>query len=93
MMTAISVLLGFVIVIAGGLFESWVIWLLWEWHLVPLGLPQASFGAAVAVNFIVSILTSHAAPYPSDDKKAQMKRMLSGILLPVVALLIGWALR
>ena len=83
-----------VAMVAVPLIEGGVIWLLWGWYLVPLGIQRISFGSIVAIGFIVTILTAHLSPYPHDEMPKVIERMVvNGLFLPGVALLFGWALK
>lgn len=89
-----SVFLWVGIFVGSALAESWVMFKLWAWHFVPLGLPAIPYATAVAFSLLVTMLTSHCSPYGSDDEKKVIVRILSnGFVLPVLALAIGWSLR
>ncbi len=44
-------------VVLGYLVEGWVLWLAWRWWFLDLGLPNLPYGTAVAIVFLVGMLT------------------------------------
>ena len=87
--------MGIVFMIGGPLFQSLAIWLLWGWYFIPLGCPQISYGVVVAVNFIVCmLLTAGASPYPHEQIQKTIEREVAhNIVLPGLALILGWTFR
>lgn len=80
-------IIGLVTVPVAYMMDGWVLWLAWRWWLVEMGAPTLPFGTAVAIVFVVGLLTA------SIGLDRDMKRTLTEQwTLIVVAPLTLWVL-
>lgn len=66
--------------------EAGVVWLLWRWFIVPLGLPTISLAHVVGLDVVVSLMTWRYTPPPTDAND-YMKKKWTGLAM---ALAIGF---
>jgi len=73
---------------AAALLRGWVLSLLWDWFLVPLGVPSVGFWHAVGLCLVVTFLTYHY--YNFQRSKPNLIEALVYVLSPLAVLGIGW---
>jgi hypothetical protein len=84
----ITLALGTVALLALGiLYGAFVVWVLWGWFMVPLGLPQITIAWAVGIALMGAVLQATPPPANEDDRRMHA---ITGLLKPVFALAIGW---
>lgn len=87
---AIMVFIGVTIFfIASVILHGWVFSILWEWFIVPYGLPIIDIPHAIAISLIVAFLTHQYIPV----KKGDVSNTWLQFTKPLVALLVGWVLK
>ena len=71
-------------------YYGWAIATLWEWFVVPLGMPSLSwphaYGLSVLIGF-VTIITPH------ETKGETLRQLILFFLKPVAAVFFGWVAR
>jgi hypothetical protein len=60
---------------------------LWEWFIVPLGVPSIGFGHALGLTLFLGFATYNYAV----DERTQTERMLTALLMPLLAWCFGGA--
>jgi hypothetical protein len=89
--SAISVLFAVWFATAYVLYVGAVLWLLWTWFLVPLGVPQIGVAWAIGISCIAALLNPAQKEDQSDDDFVDALKRLGSILTkPAIILLIGW---
>jgi hypothetical protein len=72
--------------------EGFVLMVLWNWFLVPLGLPVLTFALAVGMQIVATMLQQRGPALP--EGKALANELFNFALLrPVSCLLIGWLVK
>ena len=51
-------------------YEGWIIWVLWGWFMVPLGIPVITFVHAVGISVLVGVFTSNPKPKTDAEHRA-----------------------
>lgn len=75
--------------IASSLWEAFVVWRIYEWHMLPLGLPAIPFTAFMAADMIVTLTTTHLIP----DRDGKVSRLFLRPVAPTIMLALAWWLR
>jgi hypothetical protein len=70
-----------------GVYDGFVVWVLWGWFVVPLGVPQIGVAWAIGVSVLVGVLAPTPPPAP-DGKRTD--HFAAVAFKPALALLIGW---
>jgi hypothetical protein len=80
--------------------NGWALSILWEWFIVPIGLPPVSVPMAVGIAIVVGFLTKqtetkHCVDTRTKDEKITdaIASIVAMIAYPLVALGIGWIVR
>jgi hypothetical protein len=68
-------------------FDGYVVWKLWGWFVVPLGVPSLAWRQAVGLSTLCGLLT-HQYRKPSDNEWAAL--IAHGVVAPLTALSIGY---
>jgi len=78
-------------VVGIGVFSLWngyVLTVLWRWFMVPVfNLPILSLPVAIGISLVIGLLTQQYQSIPEDDR---FKPFVYSILVPFVALAMGW---
>lgn len=93
MLVTLAVFGLFGVAIIGMLINGWTLTILWEWFIVPFGLPQLSLVQAVGIAMVVGYLTYHYQEEPKD-KAEPMERVGRSlgftVARPIFVLGFGW---
>ena len=81
----------FLFVVASCL-EGIVLYYLWEWFVVPLGLQSVSVVQAIGVCILLDFVTYHYYDYKKSEEVGLATSLLYIIIRPLVALAVGAAL-
>lgn len=85
------VLLAGVGIVLGMLINGIVLSFLWQWFLVPLGLPALGLIHAMGVGLIVRYLTYQTVNCKKEDDQQQVwVQLASSLLYPLFILLFGF---
>lgn len=71
------------------LVRSWVIWLMWGWFVVPLGVPAIGVVHALGLSALVGVLTHDGKD--SDDADSALAAVITHLLRSGLWALLGWA--
>jgi hypothetical protein len=72
--------------------EGFVLMVLWNWFLVPLGLPALTFGLAVGVQIVMTMLQQRGPALPEGKKL--LNEMFNFIIMrPLSCLVFGWLVK
>lgn len=84
-----AVLLGMIpILFVCALYHAWVLSYLWEWFMVPLGLPQLTIAQLVGVMFVKAMVF-----YKVENGVDLKKHWLTALIVPLFALLVAYIWR
>ena len=72
-----------------GLFRGYVIFKLWAWFLVPIGVHPITIPIALGISLIVSILT-YQMPKEGEDSPEFGKVFFFSLIYSAMALGLGW---
>ena len=90
MSNAAKMLVGFGLWPFHAMWAGWIIHLMWQWFVVPLGVSPISVTHAIGLGILVSLLTKDA-PQPDDDPdRAFVYITLVAFIRPALALLLAW---
>ncbi|MGW1422741.1 hypothetical protein ACWAT4_21805 [Bradyrhizobium manausense] len=79
------------LILITAILRGWALSIIWGWFAVPIfGLPSLSIPQAIAVSLLVSMMTHQHIPQSKDEP---WKPLMTGLLTPFVALLIGWIIK
>jgi len=67
--------------------RGWVLFVLWGWFLIPLGLPAIGIAHALGIQCIVSLMSMHSGPKTDKDTGEIISISIS---VSLVWLLMGW---
>lgn len=81
LVVVLPVLFGLVLLLL--MWRSWWLYPVWDWYLVPLGLPHISFWHFTALIFLVNVLTNHPET-KKDDRKQEMASWVVSFLWPII---------
>jgi MFS family permease len=85
-------LLGFLFVgvlIIGSIIRGWALSYLWEWFIVPFGLPTLGIAHAIGISMVVAFLTHELNS--NSDEGAEIGRAIGiAMIYPFIALLFGY---
>ncbi len=89
---AIFLLVGAIIIgiILLSILRGFVLSYLWQWFVVPLGVPDITVVHAIGISMLVAFLTYENA-YQGDSKEATTKLAGSVLAMPFI-LLIGYVI-
>lgn len=78
-----------------GLFNAWVTQKLYNWFLLPLGTPHLNLWHVWGISLIINrfTYTTSKDDNSEDAKKKLGKSIFTGLILGVLALLIGYVLK
>lgn len=85
----IVVLLG-VLMIPAYLLNGFVLMKLWQWFLVPLGLPVIGLAHCIGIAIIINFLTMHYQKSPKESDDGGWNAFAHLYLNPLFVLFIGW---
>jgi hypothetical protein len=81
-LTAITILM-----VPAMLWRSFVMWKLWHWFAVPIGLMEITYGQAIGLLLLISLIwTADVAKRPSREG---LERMIARALAYGFALVVG----
>lgn len=88
----ILVVLMFLFIMAGGIFEAFVVTKLWGWFVVPtFGLPELSIAVAFGIGMLIALVTNHGNFTKIPGETTSMSKLISYLWFrPAVLLLVGW---
>jgi hypothetical protein len=87
-MRLVSYLIGAGIVALAIVIEGLVLSCLWDWFMMPLGLPAISVAHAVGIAALSGVLTSQYIPKAQEDDAG--KRLLYCFGSPLMLFVVGW---
>lgn len=79
-----------ILFILAALIRGWVLSFLWDWFLVPLGLPAIGFWHSVGICLMVAFLTYHY--YNFQRSQPNLNEALIYVFSPLAVLGIGWVI-
>jgi len=89
MVILITILIALVTFVAAYLIHGWSLFYLWQWYVVPLGLPQISMPWAIGLGVLVGYLTNHETEKKGQETDLGML-FVNTFLRPLLALGVGW---
>ena len=89
-MIVLSVVATFIL---GAIFKGWVLSVLWEWFVVPLGVPRIGAFWAMGIVLLANMVISVPSGKPWSDRYDVLNSALGAILTGLIALLLGWVFR
>ena len=82
--------------VLASIFRGWVLTILWDWFIVPLGVPHIGIATALGIVIIVNMLTQHLDTKPekkyTDDAsllELLVQAFAKSFLSPLVTLALG----
>ncbi len=66
---------------------------IWNWHLVPLGLPNVTLAQCAAVFLLKALLRNGVTKSKPEDSRTQAEQITDGVaclIAPWLVLLVGW---
>ena len=76
--------------------RGWALKMMWNWFVVPLGIPALSLPAAIGIGLTVAYLTYTDSNKLSFDTAAEtsksIERIITAFLMPFYVVFIGWVL-
>lgn len=78
---------GFIVV--AYLVNGWALLYLWEWFMVPLGLPPLTMAWAIGISIVIGFLTNHTMPQ-KDGEIDSNKALINVFLRPIMAFSVGY---
>ena len=72
--------------------EGIVLYYLWEWFVVPLGMPQLKFWHALGLGLLVHYLTYHYYDFKKNDEAGIYEPFCYLFIRPVATLGLGWCI-
>lgn len=78
--------LSIILTILSGLTVMW----LWEWYIVPIGLPAINLAHAIGLDTFVSFITTTQIVDPKS--KPYWERTTYSFMFAIMSLILGWAL-
>lgn len=72
--------------------EGIVLFYLWMWFVVPLGVPAIGFLNALGLGLIVSFLTYHYYDFKKNDEAGIYEPLCYLFVRPGLTLLVGWTI-
>lgn len=90
-----SALLALILLPVSALVTTWVLYTLWGWYAVPVGLPAVTMKTAYGFDLLITLLTFHAAPNAENAKDVPWRQIVKriwtfSIVFPLSTLLLGW---
>lgn len=88
-MAIILLLLAVVIIVSiSAIINGWALLHLWQWFIVPLGVPSLTLSWAIGISLVVGLLTNHN--YPKKGEESDTSQVAYMIFLrPILALVVG----
>lgn len=87
MIAVLAVLGAMAFVGAVAIYGGFVLYILWGWFVVPLGVPPIGIAWAIGISAVSALLVP-TPPSPTEDQRTEH---LAGVLAkPLIALAIGW---
>lgn len=83
-----AVLAAFIAIIA--VYEGVVLWIVWSWFIVPLGVPAITIPWAIGLSLVVGLL-NNATLRPNDD--AKWNHALDVLMKPLIVLVCAWIVK
>jgi len=80
----------FFVVILGTLLRAFVLYKLWGWFIVPLGVASIEMAQAYGISILVSILTMSNADIRSATEIDPAESVVYGFTISALFLVIGW---
>jgi putative flippase GtrA len=79
------------LIAAFAMLRGWTVSILWEWFLVPLGLPALGIAHAIGISLAVAFLT-HQTDTKKDDRESQEAglQIFTQVLTCLGTLGVGW---
>ena len=85
--------LGFIpLIVLAYLLNGLVLCQLWQWFVVPFGLPTLTIAQALGLGTLISYLTKYT-PIGQNNKATFGEAVGTAIGWPLVALTIGWIIQ
>ena len=72
------------------LLNGWVLLNFWNWFILPLGMPEITFGLSVGFCIMISFITQKYEKPEEETTEAKIMRIGSAILNPFLFLATGW---
>ena len=79
---------GFLLIGVLAVWRAFALTYLWQWFIVPLGVPAIGLWHAAGISIIVAYLTYENAAKDKEDGVSTALAM--GFLMPAFALFFGW---
>lgn len=86
--TLLIVLLTLLTITLLAVIRGFVLSVLWDWFMVPLGVAEIGIAWAIGLSLIVGFFTSHL--YSGENKKDAGEIVVGGIFNSLFALFLGW---
>lgn len=84
-----TVLAAFIAIIA--VYEGLVLWIVWGWFIVPLGVPMITIPWAIGISLVAGLL-NNTAVRPSDDD-AKLNHARDVLMKPLIVLASAWVVK
>ncbi len=71
------------------IYGGFVLYVLWGWFIVPLGVPQIGIAWAIGISTVFHLIAP-SQPLPKTDDEHVWQNVAYVLLKPFIALAIGW---
>ena len=91
----VAIAVFFAIVIGLSIYRGWALSYLWQWFMVPIGLPALSVPQCIGVALVITFLTHQYYREP-EDKRTDNEKITAGVITvlgPLVTLGFGWCVK
>ena len=85
-MSAFVIITGIIFFIA--IIKGLVVMLLWNWFVVPLGVPYINFIHSIGIALVINYLTMH--DYSTKSKKENFEQMFNSVVTSFIAIVVGY---
>jgi len=89
--TVVAVIIAAVFLATMVLYQSYVAWCLWNWHVAPLVGVPLPFGHTVGILALLSWTLRE--PHAEKGETYQTRMYIRELAFPAILLLIGWLVR
>ena len=85
----------FAVLVGFSIYRGWALSYLWQWFMVPIGIPTLSVPQCIGITLVVSFLTHQYYREP-EDKRETSEKIAAGVILilgPLLTLGFGWRVK